>query len=413
MLHYKPRSAWKRFYGRTRAFRRGGQAVSRNTMAAVDALVKGLKADGLWPLLDVIAPLAGPNLASCLILLKHPLGVGLSMTGSNLVAADYVESSGITGNGSNKFINTNYNVSNYHVAGSQMMAVFLGNGVRGSQTSTAAQYCDIGDLVSGGSWLLPINGSMQPALRAQGVQFTTGFLPFYPFGLLGLQMYSGTMRFFSTAGVSYSAAGTLPLLGSGIRFCFRPHRPVSLPAVTRSVLHAVAWDCRMWGYQTRLAARAQAYATAMGRMWQPTAPGPYIGAVIIGQSLSLGATATAGSGNAGGNAGSCRTFIGGWVPGSSSVSAGDGISGNSLGTVAGSAGLQPFNDCAMTTTTPNGCFITLYNLTGVNYFVAGNPVFGQPYSTMQKGTQSYANAITQAGNAYALITKQNGESLLL
>ncbi len=70
---------------------------------AVDDFVIGMKADGAWAAMNTVVLMAGPRtLAGALVPLK-----GTAPTQFNFVGSDYVRGTGLKGNGSTKYIDTN------------------------------------------------------------------------------------------------------------------------------------------------------------------------------------------------------------------------------------------------------------------------------------------------------------------
>lgn len=82
-----------------------GQALESGVRLAVNAFVKGCKADGIWPALKASCILAG---ARTRIGALTPL-VGAAPTSANFVDADYDRKTGLVGNGSTKYLDTNRN----------------------------------------------------------------------------------------------------------------------------------------------------------------------------------------------------------------------------------------------------------------------------------------------------------------
>jgi hypothetical protein len=83
-----------------------GGTISNASIVAIDALVKGLKADGLWSLLHEIYPFAG-NFTAALVKLKT-VTAQPTLTNVNFVSGDYNEASGLKGNGTSKYLKTGY-----------------------------------------------------------------------------------------------------------------------------------------------------------------------------------------------------------------------------------------------------------------------------------------------------------------
>lgn len=80
-----------------------GQALESGVRLAVNAFVKGCKADGIWPAIKASCILAGARTLSGALV---PL-VGTAPTNSNFVSADYNRKTGLTGNASTKTLNIN------------------------------------------------------------------------------------------------------------------------------------------------------------------------------------------------------------------------------------------------------------------------------------------------------------------
>lgn len=80
-----------------------GQALESGVKDAINAFVVGCKADGIWNAIKASCILAGARtLSGCLI----PL-VGTAPTNVNFVTADYNRKTGLVGNGSTKYLNSN------------------------------------------------------------------------------------------------------------------------------------------------------------------------------------------------------------------------------------------------------------------------------------------------------------------
>ena len=84
---------------------------SAETPAAVEQklyndLIAGLKADGVWPLLDRIFVLAAENTQSALTSLKAP-----TSTAATAVSPSFTTDRGYTGNGSSAYVNSNFDPS--------------------------------------------------------------------------------------------------------------------------------------------------------------------------------------------------------------------------------------------------------------------------------------------------------------
>jgi hypothetical protein len=82
-----------------------GSSISVANKAAVDAFVRGCKTDGIWTAIKASCLLAGPdNLTGALV----PL-VGAAPTNNGFVSGDYSRTTGLIGNGTSKYLNSNRN----------------------------------------------------------------------------------------------------------------------------------------------------------------------------------------------------------------------------------------------------------------------------------------------------------------
>jgi hypothetical protein len=96
-----------------------GQPLEPGLRQAIDQFVIGCKADGIWPAIKASCIMAGARtLAGALV----PL-VGPAPTNFNFVAGDYSRKTGLVGNGSTKYLNSNRN-NNADPQNSKHLAVF-------------------------------------------------------------------------------------------------------------------------------------------------------------------------------------------------------------------------------------------------------------------------------------------------
>jgi hypothetical protein len=82
-----------------------GGTYSPTTLAAVSAFAVSAKASGYWTKINRINLFCGNQLAAALVPLKVG-GGSATETNVNFVAGDYTEATGLTGNGSTKYLNT-------------------------------------------------------------------------------------------------------------------------------------------------------------------------------------------------------------------------------------------------------------------------------------------------------------------
>jgi hypothetical protein len=84
-----------------------GGSLSATEISAINTLVENLKAAGLWTLLKVIYPMVGASAGACAQNLKSA-----SFTGSFSSGWTFA-STGVTGNGTSAFMNTNFKNSDF------------------------------------------------------------------------------------------------------------------------------------------------------------------------------------------------------------------------------------------------------------------------------------------------------------
>ncbi len=97
----------------TRAYWNGiqgaGGTILMGSLQSIDRFVRNCQLTTLWSKLLEVMPLAGADLNSALIKLKHQGVQG--MTAVNFVAGDYTEAGGLLGNGSTKYLNANFSTT--------------------------------------------------------------------------------------------------------------------------------------------------------------------------------------------------------------------------------------------------------------------------------------------------------------
>jgi hypothetical protein len=81
-----------------------GGTYSGTTLAALSTFIKAAKAHSYWTKITVFNPIAGNQLTAALI--QYASGSWASATNHNFVSGDYTEATGLTGNGSTKYIDT-------------------------------------------------------------------------------------------------------------------------------------------------------------------------------------------------------------------------------------------------------------------------------------------------------------------
>ena len=134
-----------------------GSSITETNKTAVNNFIKGCKTDGIWTAIKASCLLAGPDdLTGALV----PL-VGAAPTNFNFVAGDYNRVTGLVGNGSTKYLNSNRN-NNTDPQNSQHLAAFqtvaattsgVTHSLLGSESAVAEGTSQLAFTSTGGSLL--------------------------------------------------------------------------------------------------------------------------------------------------------------------------------------------------------------------------------------------------------------------
>ena len=198
-----------------------GQALETGVRDAINAFVVGCKADGIWTAIKASCILAGARtLTGALV----PL-VGAAPTSFNFVAGDYDRKTGLVGNGSTKYLNSNRNHQT-DPQNSRHMSCFV---------STISTSANNGTLIgspytaTGWSFIVSRTSSGTPANRyefglAQGT---------YPSGVTRSTGFVGASRSNSSnytgragsASATYTASSQSPNAGNVSIFTGTPSAP--------------------------------------------------------------------------------------------------------------------------------------------------------------------------------------------
>lgn len=148
-----------------------GSSISTANQAAVNAFVVGCKADGIWSAIKASCILAGADdLTGALV----PL-VGAAPTNFNFVAGDYSRTTGLIGNGSTKYLDSNRN-NNADPQDSKHATLWI---TSLATTSSIPVYLG-GNALSGSTQILDVSGFVyrvnSGGPETSGVAMTTGFV---------------------------------------------------------------------------------------------------------------------------------------------------------------------------------------------------------------------------------------------
>jgi hypothetical protein len=155
-----------------------GQALETGVKDAINAFVVGCKSDGIWTAIKASCILAGARtLAGALV----PL-VGTAPTNNNFVSGDYNRETGLLGNGSTKYLNSNRN-NNADPQNSKHLSVYASSAATSGAT-TYPEYIGAGSSFSGASNIgrLNNNGGLYiqvnqgSAAIVSGIGGSTGFI---------------------------------------------------------------------------------------------------------------------------------------------------------------------------------------------------------------------------------------------
>jgi hypothetical protein len=178
-----------------------GQRLEDGVISAYESFIVGCKTDSIWSALKASCILAGARTLSGALV---PL-VGTAPTNANFVSGDYNRKTGLLGNGSTKYLNSNRN-NNADPQNSKHLAGYI------SANSTV-----IGNLLSsntgtGSSLLLEIPSSTQTRCIINGSN-TTGINRSIATGFVGASRPNGTQMITRQSGSSithtYSSATPL------------------------------------------------------------------------------------------------------------------------------------------------------------------------------------------------------------
>ena len=108
-----------------------GQALEEKVKLAIDNFVLGCKADGIWSAIKACCILAGARTLNGAL---TPL-VGTAPTSYNFVAGDYSRETGLVGDGSTKYLDSN-RANNADPQNSKHLAAYVTEALSGGQVAT-------------------------------------------------------------------------------------------------------------------------------------------------------------------------------------------------------------------------------------------------------------------------------------
>jgi len=206
-----------------------GQALESGVRLAVNAFVKGCKADGIWPAIKASCILAGARtLAGALVPLTGtaPTNVG------PFVAGDYNRETGLIGNGSTKYLNSNRN-NNADPQDNHSQGVFINT----AQPSGIASYIGVGAATTTGSTHQGVDYNLSTTFhRSRFGNVSTGRSSGQAStGLFGMTRSSGSLFTYRVAGTSTASNIASEVAASGDVYVFGRNvsNAISLPIIGR------------------------------------------------------------------------------------------------------------------------------------------------------------------------------------
>jgi hypothetical protein len=156
------------------------QALEVGVKDAINAFVVGCKADGIWAAIKALCILAGARtLAGALV----PL-VGPAPTNFNFVSGDYNRKTGLAGNGTTKYLNSNRN-NNADPQNSRHLAVFV------NTKATAGNTFYIGTTFGTGNSFVAVRNNTDITHRLSGAG--ADIIGIHGTGLVGINRNSSTL----------------------------------------------------------------------------------------------------------------------------------------------------------------------------------------------------------------------------
>jgi hypothetical protein len=231
-----------------------GQRIEDPVRFAINDFVRGCKADGIWTAIKASCILAGARTLNGALV---PL-VGTAPTNNNFVSGDYNRETGLVGDGSTKYLNSNRN-NNADPQNSQHLSVFISTQATGAINGI---FIAAGDFLTAGSSSLQTAGSntiMSARSRnSLGGAYTakvTGF-----FGKSRSISASFDYRFSSATGTTSSTSETP--VNDNI-FVFRGNAAFPSPANARLAFYSIGESLDLALLDARVTALINAFAAAI------------------------------------------------------------------------------------------------------------------------------------------------------
>lgn len=231
------------------------QALEAAVKTAINDFVVGCKADGIWAAINASCILAGARtLTGALVPLKGPAPTNL-----NFVAGDYVRTTGLLGNGTSKYLNSNQN-NNVQLQNSSHLSVYTTT--FHTRNATRAVIGNFGS--GGGSQLMTIgttaiyfriNWTVSGAFLASAATNT---------GLWGASRAdsAGTTGRFGGTNYTITDASSTTLSGNNLVFARTPNNPQNF-SNARIAFYSIGESIDLALLDTRVTNLINAYVAAI------------------------------------------------------------------------------------------------------------------------------------------------------
>jgi hypothetical protein len=168
-----------------------GQPLEINTYQTINSFVTGCKSDGIWDAIKSSCILAGARtLNGALVPLK-----GVAPTNFNFVSGDYNRKTGLVGNGSTKYLNSNRN-NNADPQDSRHVSIYASTISTGSFPAYFG-----GDAVSGGTQLIDLTATTRMSYRLNSASAAlVGLVP--SIGFIGINRSSSSDTAIRNSGIT-------------------------------------------------------------------------------------------------------------------------------------------------------------------------------------------------------------------
>jgi hypothetical protein len=253
-----------------------GQALESSTKIAINLFVKGCKSDGIWNAIKSSCLLAGPRtLSGALVPLK-----GASPTNNNFISADYNRFTGLLGNGSTKYINSN-RLNNADPRDNNHNSVYISNIVT---PGTTCAYMGAGG--SSGNGSNTISQSTNATFRCRSSVVTASTT--HATGFTGISRNSSSQYDYRLRGTTaqHVISSTSPSSDNVLVFARSDGATVQIPAAARIAFYSIGESLSL----QLLDSRINKYLTDLSSSLLVQPP-----TFILGSSTAGGANATAGN----------------------------------------------------------------------------------------------------------------------